>query len=137
MKKFCLKKKYLWPVCRLMFAESKGGKREGYREGVRERVGKREQDGEWERNIHIYREISTQVGEESINVPSNRGRVGPVNSKIGWTFVTCNDLWGHPYEIFVHRININFYRSQFINECARKIKAKIPESHSFRVFWDR
>ena len=30
-------------------------------------------------------------------------------------------------------IPINFYQNRFINECARKIKAKIPEFHSFRV----
>ena len=30
-------------------------------------------------------------------------------------------------------IQINLYKIRFINECARKIKAKIPESHIFRV----
>ena len=31
-------------------------------------------------------------------------------------------------------IHISFYQNQFINECAKKIKAKIPESQSFTVF---
>ena len=47
---------------------AKEGGREGYRERVREREGKRERDGEWERY--------TQFGEERIDRPSNRGRVG-------------------------------------------------------------
>ena len=34
-------------------------------------------------------------------------------------------------------IHINHYKNRFINECARKIKDKIPESHSFRVFFVR
>ena len=34
-------------------------------------------------------------------------------------------------------IHINVYQNRFINECARKIKAKIPESQSFRVFFVR
>ena len=39
-------------------------------------------------------------------------------------------------------ISFNFFlneikKNRFINECARKTKAKIPKSHSFRVFlWD-
>ena len=35
------------------------------------------------------------------------------------------------YNISIH---INFYQNRFINECARKLKAKIPESQSFTVF---
>ena len=30
-------------------------------------------------------------------------------------------------------IHINFYQTRFINECVKKIKAKIPESHSFTI----
>ena len=96
---------------------AKEGDREGFHERVSEREGKREGDGEWEGKIQ--RERSTQVG--SINGPSNRSWV---NAKIGWTFVTFNDLWGHNY----------FLSNWFINGCARKIKAKIQEFHSF--LWD-
>ena len=53
--------------------------REGYRERVREREGNR--DGEREREIHT-------IWAGSIN-----GGKGWVNAKIGWTFVTFNDLW--------------------------------------------
>ena len=34
-------------------------------------------------------------------------------------------------------IHINIYQNRFINECARMIKAKIPESQSLRVFFVR
>ena len=73
-----------------MFAQSKGGDRKGYIERERVRERKTERDGEWERKIE--RDRSTQVGGGNINGPSNRGRV---NAKIGWTFETFNDLWGH------------------------------------------
>ena len=33
--------------------------------------------------------------------------------------------------LYTISIHINFYQNQFINECARKIKARIPESQSF------
>ena len=55
------------PVCRLMFAESKGGDREGYREKVREREGKRERDGECERKIE--RDPHKLEGEASTDHP--------------------------------------------------------------------
>ena len=35
------------------------------------------------------------------------------------------------YYVSIHR---NFYQIWFINECARKKKAKIPESHSLLFF---
>ena len=37
------------------------------------------------------------------------------------------------------RIHINFYHNRIINECARKVKVKIPESQfqSFTVFFVR
>ena len=54
----------------------------------------------------------------------------------------CDLQW--PFEVIllemkylrIHNISIhiNFYQNRFINECARKIKAKIPESYSFRFF---
>ena len=67
---------------------------------VREGEGKRERDGEWEKDKERY----TQFGGGSTNGPSNRGRVGWVNAKIGWIFVSFNDLWGRNYlnEIFAY-----------------------------------
>ena len=66
---------------------AKEGSREGYRERVREREGNRERDGEWEKEKY------TQFGREaSTDHPLGKGWV---NAKIGWTFVTFNDLWGH------------------------------------------
>ena len=65
---------------------AKEGDREGYIERVREREGKRERYRGWERDPHnLEREAS-----------KNRGK-GWVNAKIGWTFVTLNDLWGHTF----------------------------------------
>ena len=37
--------------------------------------------------------------------------------------------------LFNVNIHTNFNRNRFINECARKKKAKILESHGFRVFF--
>ena len=36
------------------------------------------------------------------------------------------------YNVSIH---IKFYQNQFVNECARKINAKIPESQRFTVFF--
>ena len=38
------------------------------------------------------------------------------------------------HNVSIHR---NFYQNRFINECARKKKAKIPESRSFLVRYRR
>ena len=56
--------------------------------------------------------------------------------------MTFNDLWGHT--LFMKNlclnndsIHMNFYLYRFINECTRKKKAKIPDSHSHIFFvWD-
>ena len=76
LKKMCLiniKKISLWPVWRLMFAESKGGDRERYRERVREREGKRERDGDWERKTERERDPHKLEGEASIDHPIGEG----------------------------------------------------------------
>ena len=51
------------------------------------------------------KERSTQFGGGSINGPYVRGR-GGINAKIGCTFETFNDLWGHTYlyEIFKYSL---------------------------------
>ena len=109
-----------------MHGAKEGGK-EGYRERVREREGNRERDGEWEK-----REILS-IWEGSINRTSIKGK-GWVNAKIGWTFVTFNDLWGHTsYNKYLHihkfGIDINFCQNRFINERVRKNFLKQKDGH--------
>ena len=57
---------------------AKDGGREGYRERVREREG----------NTH-------NLGGKHQRTIQGKGWV---NAKIGWIFVTFNDLWGHTSE---------------------------------------
>ena len=59
-----------------------------------------------------------------------------------WPFVTDNDFWGHTSLIKTLRLCIvsihrKFYQNLFVNECARKKRAKIPESRSFLVRYRR
>ena len=72
---------------------------------VREREGKRERDGEWKK--------STQFGEESINGPSNRGRVGlmlKLDERL-WPSMTFEVILIKMKYLRIHNIgiHINFY----------------------------
>ena len=83
------------------------------------------------------RERSPQFGGESINGPSNRGRV-VLTIKLNellWPSMTFEVILIKMKYLCLHNISIhiNLYQNWFINECARKIKAKILESHSFGV----
>ena len=105
-------------MCRLFFEERKRGSK---REKVRERENKIE-------------------GEASTDRPTGEGRV--------WLTLKLDELlWPLKFEVILYKIKylrnynismyINFYQNRFINECARKKKAKIPEFQSFRVFFVR
>ena len=59
-----------------------------------------------------------------------------------WPYVTFNDLLGHTLfnaKLRLHNFSTyrNFYQNQFVNEYARKKKAKISESRNHGViYWD-
>ena len=49
--------------------------------------------------------------------------------------MTLEDILNFIKNMCLHNVSIhtNFYQNRFINECARKKKAKIPEFHRFIV----
>ena len=98
----------------------------------REWEKERGRENEMESERKDRERVSTQVEGGSFNGPYNRGRVGLTLNlyELLWPSMTFEVILMRLYNVNIHII---FYQNRFLNECARKIKAKIPESQSFTV----